>query len=329
MSPDNPLLSVVMPVRNAARFLHLAMDSILAQSYDSFEFIVIDDSSSDATAEILKAYRDPRVTLLKNERHRGLVDSLNAGIARARGEYVARMDGDDISHPERLAAELRVLESEANLALVGSYANVIDENGCPVTTFRPPTDSHEIYRILLNRNVFIHSSVMFRKRAVLEVGGYQMLRADSGAAQDYHLWLRLADRYPLRNLPEVLVDYRIHDGQVTMQSLAAQRGCANLARTLAAKRRVDRGEPYTRLSGLRLLERWRAKPGSLGGDLLFLVDLYRRAGKERAALQLAWRGVLTSPLAARGWSLAGWESVRRVLGPKRLKMVRTWLGRGG
>lgn len=321
-------MTVVMAVWNADRFLRPAMDSVLRQSFQSFELLVIDDGSSDGTSEVLRLYTDPRVQVVRNDARRGLVHSLNVGIGLARGEYVARMDGDDVSHPERLLAQVRFLDREKDVALVGTWARMIDEEGEFLGLIKDPTGSREIYESLLDRNVFVHSSVMFRKRAVLKAGGYQAVRADAWAAQDYHLWLRLADRYPLANLAQVLVDYRLHPGQVSTASRVVQRRCANLARRMAARRRTERGESPKALTGFRLMERLRGEPGSLGGDYLFLCYLYRTAERRNIALKLAWQAVLSSPLCWRAWDLAGRESIRRMVGPRGIKRLQTWLAKG-
>jgi glycosyltransferase involved in cell wall biosynthesis len=327
LTANSPRVTVVMPVWNAARFLRVAMDSILRQSYDSFEFVVIDDGSSDGTKEVLREYTDPRVRLVHNDSHRGLVYCLNAGLSLAGGEYVARMDGDDVSYPERLSAQVRFLESERDVALVGTWANLVDDKGDVLREIRTPSSSREIRELLLNSNLFVHSSVMFRKRAVLEVGGYQRVRPDTDTAQDYHLWLRLADRYPLANLAEILMDYRIHADQVSMRRLPAQRRCANLARRLAAKRRAKHGDSVKSPTGLGLLERLRGGPGTLGGDYLFFCELYRTTERRDLALRLAARAVFRSPLSGQAWGRTGRELARRLLGSKGVNMLRAWVRR--
>jgi glycosyltransferase involved in cell wall biosynthesis len=305
------------------------MDSVLRQSFESFEVMVIDDGSTDGTGEMLREFGDPRVRVVRNERRRGLVYALNAGMELARGEYIARMDGDDVSHLERFAAQVRFLDRETDVALVGTWANVINEAGDVVSVMRVPTSSREIYEALLLKNVFIHPSVMFRKRAVQELGGYQPVRANTELAQDYHLWLRLADRYSLANLAEVLIDYRMHRDQVSMQRLVAQLKSADLARRMAAKRRAEHGRPGGGRRGLRLIERLRGERGSLGGECLFLCDVYRSGEDRGIVLRLAWQAVLSSPLSRQAWDLAGRELARRMLGARGVRTLRAWLtGRG-
>ena len=314
-----------MPVRNALRFLRPAMESILQQSFESFELIVVDDGSTDGTAEALRGYRDPRVRLLKNAGQHGVVQALTIGMAAARGEYVARMDGDDVSHRERLATQVAFLDRERAVALVGTCANAIDEGGVVGGVMRVPTSSAEIHRLLPKRNTFIHPSVLFRRRAVLELGGYQAVRPEASMAQDYHLWLRLEERYPLANLPEVLLDYRVHEGQVSTRNLIRQLECADLARRMAAKRRRAEGVPWTSERELGWLGRLRGDPGSLAADCLYYYDHFVDSGKEELARRLGRRAVLASPLSRAAWTRAGREAGRRVLAASGLQMLRTWL----
>jgi hypothetical protein len=301
------------------------MESILQQSFESFELIVVDDGSTDGTAEVLRGYRDPRVRLLKNEGQHGVVQALTVGMGAARGEYVARMDSDDVSHRERLATQVAFLDRERAVALVGSCANAIDEAGVVGGVIRVPTGSAEIHRLLPKRNTFIHPSVLFRRQAVLELGGYQAVRPGAGMAQDYHLWLRLEERYPLANLAEVLLDYRVHAGQVSTQNLIGQLECADLARRMAAKRRRAQGIPWTTERELGWLGRLRGEPGSLAADCLHYHDHFVAIGKEELARRLAWRAVLASPLSRSAWTRAGREARRRMLEAGALQVLREWL----
>ena len=314
-----------MPVRNALRFLRPAMESILQQSFESFELIVVDDGSTDGTTEALRGYRDPRARLLKNEGQHGVVQALTVGMAAARGEYVARMDGDDVAHRERLAMQVAFLDRESAVALVGTCANTIDAGGVVGGVMRVPTSSAEIHRVLPKRNIFIHPSVLFRRQAVLEVGGYQAVRPGAGMAQDYHLWLRLEERHPLANLPDVLLDYRVHEGQESTRNLIRQLECADLARRMAAKRRRARGIPWTSERELGWLGRLRGEPGSLAADCLYYHDHFVDSGKEELARSLGRRAVLASPLSGAAWTRAGREAGRRLLAASGLQVLRAWL----
>jgi GT2 family glycosyltransferase len=201
-----PRVSVVLPVYNGETFLAEAIGSILGQSFRDFELIAIDDGSTDGSAGILDAVRDPRVRVI-HQANVGLAASLNWGIALARGEYIARHDHDDLSLPTRFARQVQFLEHNPDCALVGTRAEIRSNNG-PATRFHDhPTDDAGLRFELLFDNPFVHSSVMLRKRAVESVGGYSTDPARQ-PPEDYELWSRLARCYQVANLPERLTVYR-------------------------------------------------------------------------------------------------------------------------
>ena len=206
-----PLVSVVMPVRNAARFLEEAAESVLAQGLADLELIAVDDGSSDETPAVLRALaaRDPRLKILTTPAA-GIVPALQAGIAAAKGEFVARMDADDIAATERLERQVAALRADPSLALIGSAITLIDEAGHKLREVSYPASPAEIRLALPSRNCFAHPTVLMRRDALLAVGGY---RSAFALCEDYDLWLRLAERFDLANLPEPLLRYRLHPGQ--------------------------------------------------------------------------------------------------------------------
>jgi len=203
-----PFVSVLMPVFNGERYLRPALDSILTQTLTNFEFIVINDGSRDNSAEILEQYatRDRRIRLIHQE-NRGLIASLNRGIELAWSEYIARMDADDVSLPSRLEKQHKFLEENPGHALVGTWAHIQVEDSAPDRMHKHPTDSLAAKWALLFNCPFVHSSVMVRRQAVVEAGGY-----DSGFQQpspeDYDLWSKIARVHEVANLPEILHIYR-------------------------------------------------------------------------------------------------------------------------
>ncbi len=227
-----PRISVLMSVYNGEKYLREAIDSILAQSFRDFEFIVIDDASTDSTAEILCscANSDSRIRLLRNEQNLGLTRSLNRGLAIARGQYVARMDADDISLPARFERQVKRLEENARLLAAGAWARYEDSQGNIVHEARPPA-SHALLRArLLLNNTFVHSSMMIRRDAIADAGGYN---EKYRYAQDYDLWWRLSGRGEMSNLQEVLVRRREIPGNVSDLRRGPQRE-ATLAISFAA-----------------------------------------------------------------------------------------------
>jgi glycosyltransferase involved in cell wall biosynthesis len=289
-----PVVSVVMPVYNGERFLAEAVESVLGQTYADFELVAVDDASTDASGRILDGYREPRVRVLRNSRNLGGAGSANRGIAEARGVYVARLDQDDVSLPERLAKQVAFLERHPDVALVGTWAQLIDGEGRPIGERRFATGSDELRDTLLRFCALVHSSVMFRRAPVVAAGGY-----GTGAlgrhCRDYELWLRLSETMRLANLPEVLVKYRVHPEQMSSERVLGLIRDTAACRRHAIRRRRAAGAraPLTRLARLR------GELGSIGYDYWQYADLRARQGNSRLGLQLKLRAMFYSPLSPR------------------------------
>jgi hypothetical protein len=236
-----PLISVVMPVRDGARFVDQAIASIRSQTFADFEFIIVDDGSADATPQLLarQAAADPRIRLLAPV-GRGLVPALNQAIAAASGRLIARMDADDVALPQRFARQAGVLAARPSVAVVGSFVQVIDAGGRQRQIRRWPCAPAAVGAALMEANCIAHPTVLMRRDAVLAVGGY---RAAFRHGEDYDLWLRLAERHDLLNLDEVLLHYRDHAGQATWRDIE-QRILTELGAQAAARhRRAGRPDP--------------------------------------------------------------------------------------
>ena len=223
-----PSVSVVCSVRDGARFLEPALRSVLTQSYRDFELIVIDDGSTDDTSEILEriAAEDPRVRTV-HQPHAGLTRSLNTGLGLARGALVARQDADDISLPHRFADQVRFLQARPEHLVVGTRYETIDETGKVKRRHRPPLLDFRIRLQLLTANALAHSSVMFRREVILELGGYD---ESFTTAQDYELWCRVAMRGRLANLRRIGLQRRRHTESISSMHAEAQRAARDLIR---------------------------------------------------------------------------------------------------
>lgn len=209
-----PKISVVMSVYNGERYLKEAIESILSQTFSDFEFVIINDGSDDNSENIIKTFDDKRIQYFPKE-HSGLINSLNFGLEKARGEFIARFDSDDVSLPNRLEKQFNFLVQNPENVLVGTHAIKINESGENTGEFiYPPISWKEIKKYSLRHNPFIHPTVMFRKDVLEKVGNYRNFKY----AEDYELWTRLIYKYPCANLPEKLLKYRIHSEQVTKKS---------------------------------------------------------------------------------------------------------------
>lgn len=230
----NPRVSVLMSVYNGEKHLHQAVDSILNQTFKDFEFLIINDGSTDKTAQILQSNYDPRIKIINNDKNIGLTKSLNKGLKIARGKYIARMDADDISMPERLEKEVRLLERRKNVGLVGTYCLVINENGKVFYEFKSSANEKILKKNLLAENQFTHGSAMFRRRCLEKAGDY---REEFVVAQDYDLWLRIAEFSDLAIIPEFLYQWRLDIQSISANKLAQQNKFVSLALELAKERK--------------------------------------------------------------------------------------------
>ncbi|MBF0396019.1 MAG: glycosyltransferase [Desulfobacterales bacterium] len=194
-----------MSVYNGERFISYAINSILNQTFKDFEFIIIDDASDDKTTEILRKYCDFRIKVFRNDKRIGLTRSLNKGLKLAQGEYIARMDADDISLPYRFQKQKEILDKDQKIGLIGSWVMLIDENNQEIKVVKTLIFSHMIKWRLIFQNIIVHSSVMFRREAVNIVGGYD---ESFFYAQDYDLWSKLSYSWDIAIIPIVLVKWR-------------------------------------------------------------------------------------------------------------------------
>jgi glycosyltransferase involved in cell wall biosynthesis len=232
-----------MSVYNGERFLRQAVDSIFNQTFPDFEFIVVNDGSTDGTAEILSGYAeaDPRLCVVTQE-NKGLIKSLNRAIGVAQGEYVARMDADDISMPERLALQVRWLDAHPQVAVLGTRYDEIDESGRVIRRGNRYAGSALVERALLQGNsaVLSHGSVILRRTCFEHVGGY---REQFKHAEDYDLWMRMAEHYELDNVADTLYQHRLRLDSVSFEYFLQQQRGAAFALVCARRRRSGLPEP--------------------------------------------------------------------------------------
>ncbi len=202
---SNPKITVLMPVYNSEKFLHEAIDSILNQTFGNFEFLIINDASTDKSKKIILAYKDPRIRYLENKKNLGVAKTLNRGLKLAKGKYVARMDADDISLPDRLKLQYERLMMDKNLVIVSSRFDWINEKGNYNSTYRFASSPEEIFYELQFRNCLGHPTVIFNKEIIVrEFGGYD----ERCEAEDNDLWLRVSKKYKIVKLKKALMKLR-------------------------------------------------------------------------------------------------------------------------
>ena len=211
MNRATPPVSVLMPVYNGARHVRAAIESVLAQTFGDFEFLILDDGSTDATATIAAGYGDPRIRLVVLP-HGGFCAALNHGLDIARGRYVARMDHDDVCRPKRLAAQVRFMDAHPEIGIAGGFVRAQFPDGT-APRWRFPCDPEELRAGLLFEPGIAHPTAILRMAAM----DRHALRYDARwrHVEDWDLWRRAADCFPLANLPRVVLDYRVHDARMS------------------------------------------------------------------------------------------------------------------
>ncbi len=199
---QQPLVTVLMPVFNAEKFLHDSIPSILQQTFTAFEFLIIDDGSSDNSIAIIESYADERIRLVKNDTNLGITATLNKGLQLASCDLVARMDADDISYPYRLQMQYNYLTVHKDVVMLSAWVRHVNEDKVCVSTETP--EPEVIYYNLTFTCFIYHPTVMYRREAILTLGGYTV-----PYSEDFELWWQIIRHYKIATLPQYVLDYRL------------------------------------------------------------------------------------------------------------------------
>ena len=255
-------VSVLLPVGPNAPWLSETLESLRSQTYDSWELVVVLDGNAENNRKILDAANlTCPVTVIEHTTSQGIARSLNAGLHRAHGDLIARTDADDVNFPERLAEQVAEFDSDEQLVLLGTSAEVIDNHGLQSGPARiVPTGDNRLKRRLLARNSFIHPSVMFRKNVAILSGGYNV---HCTRTEDYELWLRLALCGKVDNLVKPLIQYRVHPDQHTHGKVGVSR--TESSAVLEMKLRLAEQQSFSQLKTriLHTVWMWNRSPHTL------------------------------------------------------------------
>ena len=207
-----PKISIIMAVYNGEDYIELAIDSVLSQSFTDYEFIIVDDCSTDATEKIILSYKDTRIKYLRNKVNVGQTPSLNIGLKLANGEYIARIDADDIYLPGKLKKQFDFMEKNKDIAICGTNGLKIDENGKVIGTLKVPQKPKEILFNIYYGSPLIHVSVLMRRSVIIENGPYD---ENFPYCADFALWSNLLKKqYQIANLPNELIKFRTFEGSL-------------------------------------------------------------------------------------------------------------------
>ncbi len=302
---DNRKISVVMSVYNGEKYLREAIESILTQTFTDFEFLIVNDSSTDGSSEIIRSYQDERIRVINNEQNIGLTKSLNKAVRQARGQYIARQDADDISLTNRLEEQIKYFDQHPEVALLGTSIYRINSNGKilgKTLAIANPGKS------LFKQNQFNHGSTMLRSGVVRELGGYNELFK---YCQDYEFWLRIAKYYEVRNLPQLLYKLRFHN-----EAIRFKKNDEAILYTLLALRLVRDDLDYEVLitikdKGIKSLYSYLSKNEEIFFHKFF-ADLHMQQGKVQLAREEYKRVGRLTPLDIKNY----------------INISRTYLGMG-
>jgi hypothetical protein len=310
---QSPLISVLMPVFNAERYVAKAIASILEQTLGDFEFLIVNDGSTDRSLSILEKYAisDKRIRLISRP-NTGYVVALNEMLQLAEGEFIARMDADDIALPERFRRQVEFLRQHPEVVCVGGCHDLIDHKGRLLTHLVLPLHDRDIQReALAGHGSICHPCAMIRRSALLQVGGYDETLMP---AEDLDLWLKLGELGQLANLSDAILQYRLHSQSVSEENCLVQRQKCRIACERAWQRRGIEGT-------FEASEPWR--PGS---DRASRTQFMLRYGwwafnsrQRTTALIYAVKAILTNPLQWEGWKLFICAGVKPLPGGKKGK----------
>jgi glycosyltransferase involved in cell wall biosynthesis len=305
-----PPVSVIMAVHNSAEYLALAVESILAQTFRDFEFIIIDDGSTDESAAILKRYADTdnRIRLISRP-NKGLTKSLNEGVALAQGEFVARMDADDIASPERFQLQVDFLRAHPEVVLLGGCYDLIDDAGRFLRRMDQPSDNERLQELcLVGGTPICHPLVMMRLDALKRVNGYD---ESYEVSQDLDLWLRMGEIGQMACLPQVLLKYRLHaksasEKKQRKQTANTKRACEDACKRRGIERKFMADHGWRATSDRQSRHKYALQYGWWA---------FNRAQRKTAAIY-GFKAIAAMPINKDGWKLLACALIKPMPAPR-------------
>ncbi len=301
---DSLKLSVLLPVHNSERYLSQAIQSVVCQSFRDFELIIVDDGSSDASLHVCQEFErnDARIKIISRP-NTGIVGALNDGLAASKGEFIGRMDADDISYPDRFERQLLEFARRPKLVLLGSQVRAIDADGCPIRYMCQETENATLQALLLagDGHAILHPAVMMRATAIGQIGGY---RPEYPISEDLDLYLRMAELGEVGNCSEVLLDYRHHESSITNRPNKAM----HFAQLAVSETRARRGLPPLSLQQKMVNEVEIASPGQIARRWSWWAW---GSGFGSTARKYARRAIFADPTSFKAWQLLYVTHLRR------------------
>lgn len=207
MQKNNPLVSVIMPAYNAEEYIRTAIESILEQTFKDFEFIIVNDCSTDSTLKIIEGYakKDKRIKIISNKENQRIAKTLNNALKEAKGKYVARMDADDWSYPDRIEKQVRLMEKNPNISISSGNMEICDGNLKVVNISRYPTSNKDIRKVYMQYNPTVSPAMIWRREFSEEIGGFR----PETMSEDYMFFMDMSSKGEVANLKDILIKYRV------------------------------------------------------------------------------------------------------------------------
>ena len=294
-----PLITVLMPVYNCAGYLREAMDSVLQQTCGDFEFLIINDGSTDESESIIQSYTDVRIKLV-NQKNGGVSSALNNGLALSKGKYIARFDADDICYPSRLAEQLAFMESHPDYVMVGSDADYVSEEGAFIFSYENTGHTHEeISAKIYQRNPLIHSAVFFIKSVIMQAGCYDL---GAHTFEDHLLWVKVIKMGKVCNLKKPLIKVRLNPASVTTDERLRGKRFLDLRQNILERGDVVREEESKEL--LSIIRQQAGNNTKVLGYHLFVAKKYLWNNyRPLLARRHIWRAMKLKPFSTDVWVL--------------------------
>jgi glycosyltransferase involved in cell wall biosynthesis len=297
-----PTVSVVMPAYNTAKYLKNAIESVLQQTFADFEFIIVDDCSTDGTGAIADEYAkgDSRVVVLHNEKNIGVTRSRNRGLDAAKGEFIAKMDADDMSYPQRFEKQVAYLRSNPNICMVSTSYERIDETGAVIGPIVLNFGKDELRKMMIAENYVCHGTVMYRREPVMRLGKY---REKILISEDYDLWLRMIEKYEIAQIPDILYKFRISEGSLSSKHASEMTEYNRLVKQFARERELCGKDSYDSILENPVLAGTTSQDGITRSVHLRIGLAFLASDKKREARGEFWECIKTKPFHGWYWLL--------------------------
>jgi glycosyltransferase involved in cell wall biosynthesis len=300
------LVSIVLPVYNAEKYIKKSIDSILNQTYTNWELLIADDGSTDNTKKIVDNYNDKRIRVFHNEKNLGPFPTRNKLLKLAKGDLITFQDADDISLPNRIEEQVKAFLEDKELGIVGTWIEIILEDGKTINTMKYPLEDNEIKQKNQTMNAFFNPTAMIRREAYEKLGGFREYLLNGFSNQDYDWSYLISDYYKSKNIPKILYSYRQLGNSVSKKISPKRLIGAKVVQFLGKRRRENKGLDYIHTNELDIIDNYvntLLKPYQDDRTLIYreYASKYMYAGLKKSAIEVSWRAVKTDPSKLINW----------------------------